>query len=111
MEVQRMSTTARARYMRFLSMVRSGDLAAADQALTSALRTNAKDPNLLQLSGQVADLMGERPRAIALYRRALAVNPGWMEVTFNLARLLSLSKAQRPRRIRRSDASTDPAVP
>lgn len=85
-----MSEAARTRYMRFLSMVRSGD-PAADQAILAALRTTPRDPNLLQLAGQVAESVGEPARAIQMYRRALAVHAGWMEVTFNLARLLALS--------------------
>lgn len=87
-----MSEAARARYMRFLSMVRAGQLAEADAALGAALRTTPRDANVLQLAGQVADMLADRPRAILLYRRALAVHPGWMEVTFNLARLLAGNK-------------------
>lgn len=92
-----MSEAARGRYMRFLAMVRSGDLSGAETGLANALRLTPKDPNLLQLAALVAEQTGDRPKAIQFYRRALTAHPGWMEVTFNFARLLGQSRQPKER--------------
>jgi len=84
-----MSESAKERFFRLLGLFQAGRLEEADAALRTALRVTPKDPNLLHLAAQTAERLGDRPRAIALYRRALAALPGWMEASFNLARLLN----------------------
>ncbi len=83
-----MQNDARQKFFQLLGLVQTGRLKEAEAGLTKALRTAPNDPNLLHLAAQNAENLGDKPRAVALYRRALAAHPGWLEATFNLARLL-----------------------
>ncbi len=83
-----MSDAAKNRFMRLQALYRSGDIATAGNAVAAALRASPNDPNLLHLAAQVAEARNEGPRAVMMYRRALAAYPGWFEATYNLARAL-----------------------
>lgn len=83
-----MSETAKERFFRILSLYQAGHLLEAEEALRAPLRTAPKDPNLLHLAAQIAERQGDKPRAATFYRRAIAALPGWLEATYNLARLL-----------------------
>ncbi|MDD3182813.1 MAG: hypothetical protein PHD48_08440, partial [Alphaproteobacteria bacterium] len=87
-----MSDAAKQRYFRLFELASSGNLAQADLALTAAVRTTPKEPNILHLAAQVAERAGDIPRAILLYRRAMRARPHWFEATMNLVRLLGLQQ-------------------
>ncbi len=92
-----MSEAAKQRFLRLMDLVRTGEIEAADKAVKAALQRTPKDPNILQLGAHIAEQTKDIPRAISLYRRALLAHPAWMEVTFNLARLLGLSAKTKER--------------
>jgi predicted O-linked N-acetylglucosamine transferase (SPINDLY family) len=91
-----MSQAAKARFIRLMDLVRTNN-PEADKALAAALRVTPKDPNILQLAAHRAEETGDPARAVALYRRALLTHAGWLEVGFNLARLLGLSRIKKER--------------
>jgi len=92
------SNAAKKRFFDLLDLVRSGRLLEATKGLRKALTVAPEDPNLLHLAAQLAERQGDRPAAAAFYRRALTVHPGWLEATFNLARLLNMSPDEAQRR-------------
>ena len=92
-----LSQAAKQRFLRLMSLVRTGEIEAADKAVKAALRVTPKDHNILQLGAHIAEQTKDIPRAISLYRRALLAHPAWMEVTFNLARLLGTSPKAKER--------------
>lgn len=85
-----MSETAKERFFKLLSLVQSGEFAAAEEGLRKALALAPQDPNLLHLEAQTAEGVGDKPRAIAFYRKAIDALPGWVEARYNLARVLNL---------------------
>jgi predicted O-linked N-acetylglucosamine transferase (SPINDLY family) len=80
---------AKARFMRLAALFQKGALDEAEKETKAALATAPKDPNYLHLAAQIAEARGEQSRAIMLYRKALMVNPEWMEAEYNLARVLA----------------------
>jgi len=92
------SNAAKKHFFDLLALVQSGRLAEATVALRKALTSAPEDPNLLHLAAQLAERQNDRPAAIAFYRRALTVYPGWLEATYNLARMLCLSGDDEQRR-------------
>ena len=83
-------TTAAERFRHVHALYRTGRLAEAEEAVAAALSVASKDPNFLHLAAQIAEARGNTGRAIMFYRRALESHPGWMEATFNMARVLGL---------------------
>ncbi len=81
--------SAKERFLRLQALYRSGQYAEASRGLAQALQTAPKDPNLLHLAALVAEAQDERPRAVLMLRRALAVKPDWFDAAYNLARILS----------------------
>ena len=53
----------------------SGDLDGAEKDIQEALSLNAKDPNNLQVSGDLLAKLGRPEEAIAVYRKILALDP------------------------------------
>ena len=61
--------------LRALIKMNSGDLEGAEQDVNEALAIDDKDPNTLQLDGDVLAKLGRRDEAIAAYRKILAIDP------------------------------------
>lgn len=68
---------------------RSGNLAAAADAFTAALRLTPNDPQLNMNFGVLLQAIGDAEGALAHYERALAFAPGSLDVRFNRALLLA----------------------
>jgi len=86
------SDTAKERFLRLLRLAQTGDLIAANKAVSVALRTTPKDPNLLHLAAQIAEGRQDIERAVQFYQRAAAAAPHWFEGTMNWVRLLAIQK-------------------
>lgn len=61
--------------LRALVKMNSGDLDGATKDVQEALAINSKDPNSLQLDGDLLAKMGKPDDAIAAYRKVLAIDP------------------------------------
>ena len=61
--------------LRALIRLNAGDLEGAGKDVDEALAIDAKDPNTLQLDGDVLARLGRRDEAIAAYRKILATDP------------------------------------
>jgi tetratricopeptide (TPR) repeat protein len=61
--------------LRALIKMNAGDLDGAGQDVHEALTLDAKDPNTLQLDGDVLAKLGRPDEAIAAYRKILAIDP------------------------------------
>jgi tetratricopeptide (TPR) repeat protein len=61
--------------LRALIKMNAGDLEGAGQDVHEALTIDAKDPNTLQLDGDVLAKLGRPDEAIAAYRKILAIDP------------------------------------
>lgn len=92
------SESSKKRFFELLELYRAGRLAEAQTGLKKILAASPKDPSFLHLAAQVAERKGETDEALSLYRRAIAAHAGWLEATFNLARLLSLQKSDEAKR-------------
>lgn len=87
-----MSNPAKQRFFRLLDLLRAGDIDAASRAISQALQVTPKDPNLLQLGAQAAEMRGEPERATTLLRKAVNLYPQSFEMTMNLSRLYVMQK-------------------
>lgn len=67
----------RPEFLRLRAMIEmyGGDLEAADRDAKEALSLNPKDPNNLQVSGDLLVKLGHPDEAIALYRKILTIDP------------------------------------
>ncbi len=75
--------------LRALIKMNAGDLEGAGQDVHEALAIDARNPNTLQLDGDVLSKLGRRDEAIAAYRKILAIDP------VNRSALTSLGYASR----------------
>jgi tetratricopeptide (TPR) repeat protein len=68
---------SRAEFLRLRALVKmnSGDLDGAGKDVQEALAINSKDPNSLQLDGDLLAKMGKPDDAIAAYKKVLTVDP------------------------------------
>jgi len=69
--------SARPDFLRLRSLIKmnAGDLPGAESDIKEALAMNPKDPNSLQLNGDVLVKLGHREEAIAVYRKILELDP------------------------------------
>jgi choline-sulfatase len=70
---------------------RAGDLRGAGQALEAAKSTEPGNPVVIANLGLLALGQNQLPRAIEQFQRALAADPGLLEIRFELARALARS--------------------
>jgi tetratricopeptide (TPR) repeat protein len=76
-DAQDASGAPRPAFLRLRALIKMsiGDLKAAGSDLTEALAINAKDPNSLQLDGDLLIKFGRTEEAIAVYKKILAIDP------------------------------------
>jgi tetratricopeptide (TPR) repeat protein len=68
---------SRPQFLRLRALIKmtSGDLDGAGSDIREALAINAKDPNNLQLDGDLLVKLGRTEEAIAVYKKVLAIDP------------------------------------
>ena len=78
-EIGQLNITGRSRedFLRLRAMVElyAGDLQSALQDVHDALALDPKDPNALQLNGDLLVKMGQSEEALAIYKKVLALDP------------------------------------